>query len=80
MIMGGIPYYWNLLDRELSYSRNIDDLFFKKNGVLWDEFEHLYQTLFSNSDIYIRVVGALSEKTGGMSRGASWVFACVILS
>ena len=68
MIMGGIPYYWNLLDRELAYSRNIDDLFFRKNGVLWDEFEHLYKTLFKNSDQYIKVVEALSEKRRGLTR------------
>lgn len=68
MIMGGIPYYLNLLRSKLSYSQNIDSLFFRKNGELWDEFEHLYRTLFSNSEKYISVVQTLSEKTGGMNR------------
>lgn len=68
MIMGGIPYYLNLLRGSLSYSQNIDNLFFRKNGELWDEFEHLYKTLFSNSENYVRVVKALSEKTGGLTR------------
>ena len=34
MIMGGIPYYWNLMDRDLSYSQNIDNLFFRENGEI----------------------------------------------
>lgn len=68
MIMGGIPYYLSLLDSELSYKQNIDELFFKKKGELWNEFELLYRTLFSNSDNYIKVVEALSEKKGGLTR------------
>lgn len=37
MIMGGIPYYLNLLDSKLSLAQNVDNLFFRKNGELWDE-------------------------------------------
>lgn len=66
--MGGIPYYLSLLDPILSFNQNIDDLFFSKKGELWDEFEHLYRTLFSNSEYYISVVAALSEKRGGLTR------------
>jgi len=35
MIMGGIPYYLSLLDHDLSYTQNIDHLFFKRHGELW---------------------------------------------
>ena len=68
MIMGGIPYYLNLLDKAMSYTQNIDNLFFKKRGELWDEFGHLYATLFSNSDSHIKIVEALSTKKGGLTR------------
>lgn len=68
MIMGGIPFYLNLIRGSLSFSQNIDNLFFRKNGELHDEFDHLYQTLFSNSENYIRIVQALSEKPGGLTR------------
>ena len=68
MIMGGIPFYLNLLNGSMSLSQNIDNIFFRKNGELHDEFSRLYQTLFSNSDAYIRVAETLSEKTGGMTR------------
>lgn len=69
MIMGGIPYYLDLLSNKLPFSQNIDRLFFAEDGELWDEFEHLYKTLFSNSDSYIRVVEALSTKISGLTRG-----------
>ncbi len=68
MILGGIPYYLNLLDPELTYTQNIDNLFFRKDAELWDEFEHLYHTLFSNDAAYIRVAEALSKKRSGMTR------------
>lgn len=68
MIMGGIPFYLSLLKRRYSLSQNIDRLFFKEKGELWDEFEHLYSTLFSNSDNYIKVVEALSTKNCGLTR------------
>ena len=68
MIMGGIPYYLSLLDPELSLNANIDNMFFRKRAELWDEFDHLYQTLFSNSEPYIKVVEHLSKKRIGMTR------------
>ncbi len=68
MIMGGIPYYLRLLDRELTLNENIDELFFKKGAELYDEFEQLYRTLFKNSDQYIKIVEALSKKRNGMTR------------
>ena len=68
MIMGGIPYYLNLLSNKYSYSQNIDRLFFHKKGALWDEFDHLYDTLFANSADHVKVVRALSTKTNGLTR------------
>ena len=68
MIMGGIPYYLSLLDNKLSLMQNVDNLFFRDGGELWDEFDHLYRTLFSNSDNYIKVVEALNVKKSGMTR------------
>lgn len=68
MILGGIPYYLNLLKGSLPYSANIDNLFFRKRALLWDEFDHLYNTLFSNSESYIKIVESLSAKRIGLSR------------
>ena len=68
MIMGGIPFYLRLLDSKKTLNENIDDIFFGKRAELWNEFEHLYHTLFSNSEQYIKVAEALSEKRSGLSR------------
>lgn len=68
MILGGIPYYLRLLDREKTLAENIDDLFFRKRAELWDEFDNLYKTLFSNSESYIKIADCLSKRKGGLCR------------
>jgi hypothetical protein len=68
MIMGGIPYYLKQLNSRQTYTENIDRIFFMDHGPLWDEFDHLFRTLFANSEIYVKVVEKLSEKPGGMTR------------
>lgn len=68
MIMGGIPYYWSLLNREKSLSQNIDDLFFAPFGDLSNEFSELYASLFSRPERYIAIIEALGSKRVGMTR------------
>ena len=68
MIMGGIPYYLSLLNPQLTYTENIDFIFFRKRSELWDEFQHLYHTLFAGNDGYIKIVEALSRKHIGLMR------------
>ena len=68
MILGGVPYYLNLIEPKLTFEANIDKLFFNKRATLWDEYDHLYNTLFTNSVNYTKVVETLSEKRMGLSR------------
>lgn len=68
MIMGGIPYYLKQLEPGRTLNDNIDLCFFTENGKLWDEFDNLYDTLFSNSEIYLRIVEALASKRIGLTR------------
>ncbi len=68
MILGGIPYYLSLLEPDKSLAENIDNLFFRKRAELWNEFDHLYKTLFTNSEPYIRIAEALSKKRSGLTR------------
>jgi uncharacterized protein len=68
MAMGGIPFYLNGLRRGKSPTQNIDDLFFRDGGLLKDEFENLYASLFKNPENYIEVVKAISKKTKGLLR------------
>ena len=62
MIMGGVPYYWTLLDRSLSLPQNIDRIFFKEDAPLKDEFEYLYRALFNKPEKYIEIINAFGRK------------------
>ena len=68
MAMGGIPYYLNMMQKELSVTQNIDLLFFDENALLKTEFHNLYAALFKNSEDYIKVVEALCKKNKGLTR------------
>ena len=68
MIIGGIPFYYSLLDIKESLVQNIDRLFFRKNGELRTEFDELYSALFANTDKYTSVVKLLNNTREGMTR------------
>jgi AAA+ ATPase superfamily predicted ATPase len=68
MIMGGIPYYLSLLKPELSLAQNIDLLFFSQNGMLRNEFDNLYASLFRHSENHVKIIETLSQKTEGFTR------------
>ena len=68
MIMGGIPYYLEQLEKSPGLSQNIDNLFFNPKGVLKQEFSKLYASLFKHSDRYIKIVEALGKKRKGLTR------------
>lgn len=49
MIMGGVPFYWSMMRRELSMAQNIDALFFSDEVEgLTHEYQQLYASLFNN--------------------------------
>jgi AAA+ ATPase superfamily predicted ATPase len=68
MILGGIPYYWDQLNKSLGLSQNIDALFFADHPILEDEFRYLYASVFNAPEPYIRIVTALGKKKVGMYR------------
>lgn len=68
MIFGGVPFYWSLLDRSLSLSQNIDNMFFGRNPKLKNEFSELYASLFKQPEIYINIITTLGKKKVGMTR------------
>jgi len=68
MIFGGVPYYMNLFMPHLSLYQNVDAVYFNEGAELRNEFENLYRSLFSNSEIYIHVINTLASKGIGMTR------------
>ena len=68
MVMGGVPFYWSLLERGKSLAQNIDELFFSSMGKLHYEYNELYDSLFKNPEPYVQVVSTLGTKRIGMTR------------
>ncbi len=68
MAMGGIPHYLKEVDGSLSAAQNIDRLCFSPTGLLRDEFQRLYSSLFDHSDRHIRVVRAMAQMRRGLTR------------
>ena len=67
MLLGGVPFYYSLIEPKDSLAQNIDRLFFRKDGALRLEFDELYNALFSNAYLYIAVVKLLCEHKSGLT-------------
>jgi AAA+ ATPase superfamily predicted ATPase len=68
MILGGIPFYWDEVNTVHSAFQNIDRICFQENGLLRNEFNVLYRSLFSHSGKHERIIEVLSQKVKGLSR------------
>lgn len=68
MALGGVAYYWSLLEKGMSAEQNINRLFFSKDEGLHDEFEELYASLFRNPQPYERIIQALGKRRYGLTR------------
>lgn len=68
MVMGGIPYYWSLLQKGESMAQNIDRLFFADSGKLRFEFGELYDSLFRDPSRYVSIIKILGQYTTGLTR------------
>lgn len=68
MAMGGIPHYLKNIKPGESAAQGIDRICFTKDGVLRDEFDKLYNSLFDRADHHLEVVRALGKKGKGLTR------------
>lgn len=68
MIFGGIPYYLSHMQKRFSMAQNVDNICFAKKGMLRNEFENLYASLFKNYETHVKIVEALSKKAKGLTR------------
>ncbi len=68
MALGGVAYYWSLLEKGMSVAQNIDHLFFAQNAKLAGEYEQLYGSLFHNPEPYKTIIQALGKKSSGLTR------------
>lgn len=68
MALGGVPHYLEKLSKGLSASQNIDKLCFSKDGVLNDEFNQLFASLFDDSERHMKLIKTLAKSNKGLTR------------
>jgi AAA+ ATPase superfamily predicted ATPase len=68
MATGGVPYYLNNIKKGLSASQNIDLLAFTKDGLLAQEFDHLFAALFDMHELSVQIITIIAERKSGVSQ------------
>jgi len=68
MVLGGNPFYWEAVEKGLSASQNINKLCFDPNGLLSNEFNNLFKSLFAKAERHEAIVSALAKKNKGLTR------------
>jgi AAA+ ATPase superfamily predicted ATPase len=68
MVFGGIPHYLNLFPKGKTAQQIIDELCFRKNGELVDEFDKLFSSLFSDGTTYTALIRAIAKKLEGIGQ------------
>ena len=66
--MGGVPFYLKQIKKYDSIDQNINKLFFNSNGLLFDEFDEVFSSLFENSDQYKELINLIASYKDGISR------------
>lgn len=68
MVLGGVPFYWEAVEKGFSASQNINKLCFESNGLLTGEFNNLFKSLFAKAERHEAIVAALAKKSKGLTR------------
>lgn len=68
MVMGGIPFYLNELSNGKSVAQLVNEICFSKTGLLADEYEQLYYSLFKDATNHVAIVEALANNPYGLVR------------
>lgn len=68
MVLGGMPLYLQMLERNLSFTQNVDNLFFIQNAPLSREYDFLFRSLFNEATLHRQIIETLASKTIGMTR------------
>lgn len=68
MVTGGIPYYLSAIDKHLSVIQNIEKLAFKRQGLLVEEFDKLYASLFDDYEVYEEIIRTIASHKYGIGQ------------
>ena len=65
---GQQPLYLQTLERNLSMTQNVDNLFFAQNAPLAREYDFLFRSLFNEAIVHRQIIETLASKVVGMTR------------
>ena len=68
MCMGGIPHYLKEIQRGRSAIQEINRICFQEGGLLTDEFNLIYDSLYGNNSNHKEIVMLLAKKPNGLTR------------
>lgn len=68
LTFGGVPFYLDQISRKQTIETNINNLCFKESGILFNELEKLFQSLFENHQSYLTLIKVISQSRHGISR------------
>lgn len=68
MVFGGIPYYLSYFRKGLSLEKNVDKILFGQHPRLKDEFNRLFNAIFSNAEDCKKIVRLLAKRNSGFTR------------
>jgi hypothetical protein len=68
MALGGVPFYWDEVQKGLSATQNINHICFSRNGLLVTEFSNIFKSLFSKAEKHELIVTELAKKSKGFTR------------
>jgi AAA+ ATPase superfamily predicted ATPase len=68
LALGGVPYYLAQVEKGRSAVQNIAAICFDRDGILADEFDRLFQSLFKRADHYEKIIRAVAKRRQGILR------------
>ncbi|NGX62119.1 MAG: hypothetical protein K940chlam9_01613 [Chlamydiae bacterium] len=68
MVAGGVPYYLNHVQKGLSAAQNIAKMAFSKQGILYQDFNHLFASLFEDAEKYHEIIRSIAEYRYGIEQ------------
>lgn len=68
MLCGGVPYYLAQIKKGKSVAQMTDKLCFQQDGMLYQEFDKLFASLFDEAESYKELIYLIASKHEGIAR------------
>jgi predicted AAA+ superfamily ATPase len=68
MAFGGVPFYLQQVEKGRSAAQNISASCFDPSGVLSDEYQRLFASLYTNAEVHDKIVRVIAKKREGILR------------